>query len=741
MSRHAPDGRPAPSGDGFLASFVEGSSDPVVSVDDEGRVVYANPAVESVLGYAPGDLLGRPLVSAIPDETAEKRARSLHARLGDPERLVHGNTVTVPLASADGDVHTFSVRFHDHEVDGSRAYTGIFRERTEGDGRRTSRTFRNLVEQAAHAIYVTDTDGTIEYVNPAFTEHTGYEAEEAIGETPEILSSGEMSDDYFASLWETLRSGEVWEEEIIDRRKDGELYHAHQTIAPVLDDAGAVSRFVAIQTDVTERKRAMGRLKQYRDIVERLDEPILLQNLDGEFELLNEAVSEFAGVAREELYGNDESGFVDPETAATIDERRETVIETEETAEYEVSPTFERSGREVTFSTRRHPYYDGDGELSGTFAICRDVTDIRAHERELEQFEHAIDGATDLIAAVDRDGRFLFANRQYRTCHGLGETEVNGLTIGDVVDEEQYPEVKRHVDRALRGHSIEFRTTRTHPDRGTRRFDVRYYPLGDPEEDGEAGGVVGVLRDVTESENRARQLRVVDRVLQHNLRNAITVIRGRAEQLLARDGAPTVGADATDVSGTGGADIAEAASYIVSRADDLLTTSEKAHHITDVLSDAPDRGPVDLGRTVDRLVTATAAEFPNATVAASTPTASEAVASATGWIDRAIEELVHNAIVHHDRDRPTVEVAVETTAETVVIEVTDDGPGLNEMNRDVLETGRAVDALYHGSGLGLWLVYWVLQQSGGSATVADAEPRGTVVTVTLARRDGRAVGP
>ncbi|RAW46825.1 histidine kinase [Halorubrum sp. 48-1-W] len=726
MSRHASDGRPDPPADGFLASFVEGSSDPVISLDDEGRVVYANPAVEPVLGYAPGDLLGRRLASVVPDEPAERRGCSLHARLEAPERLVGEGDVTVPLASADGDVHTFSVRFHDHEVDGERVYTGSFRERTGGERRRTFRTFRNLIEQAGHAIYVTDTDGTIEYVNPAFTEHTGYEPDEAIGETPAILNSGEMPDDYFASLWETLLAGEVWEEEIVDRRKDGELYYAHQTIAPVLDDAGTVSQFVAIQTDITERKTAVGQLKRYREIVERLDDPILLQNLDGEFELLNEAVSEFAGVPREELYGNDESAFMDSETAATIHERRRSVLETETVAEYEVSPTFERSGRTATFSTRRYPYYDGDGELAGTFAICRDVTDIKARERELEQFEHAIDGATDLIAAVDHDGRFLFANRQYRTYHDIEKADVSGLTVGDVVDCDQYPDVRRHVDRALRGHSIEYRTTRTHPDRGTRTFDVRYYPLGAPGEDDEAAGVVGVLRDVTDSENRARQLRVVDRVLQHNLRNAITVIRGQAEQVLERNAGTVTGSAASDIA---------------SRADQLLTTSEKAHHITEVLSDPPNTELVDVGRTVDQLATATATEFPTATVSASTPTDGEAIASATGWIDRAIEELVHNAIVHHDRERPSVEVAVETTAETVVLTVTDDGPGLNGMNRDVLETGRAIDALYHGSGLGLWLVYWVLQQSGGSATVADAEPRGTVVTVTLPRREAHTAEP
>jgi PAS domain S-box-containing protein len=528
-----------------------------------------------------------------------------------------------------------------------------------------------------------------------------------------------MPDEYFDALWSTLLDGEVWEEDIIDRRRDGEPYHAHQTIAPVVDDDGDVSRFVAIQTDVTERKAAMGQLKRYRDLVERLDDPVLLQNRDGKFELLNEAVSEFAGVDREALYGTDEFAFMDPEAAAEVDERRREVLETEEMAEYEISPEFPTSGREATFSTRRYPYYDADGELAGTFAICRDVTDRKVRERELERYERAINGATDLIAAVDRDGRLLFANPQYREYHGIGDRDVTDLTLADVVPERGYERVERQVERALRGEAVEYRTTRTHPTRGTRTFDVRYYPLDSP--DGEApAGVVGVLRDVTDSENRARQLRVVDRVLQHNLRNALTVVRGRAEQIAA---------DETDA--------AAAAEYVVSRANDLLETSEKAHHITEILSDGAETERVDVGRVVQQVAAAAADEFPNATVDVSVPDDGVATASATTWLSRAVDELIRNAIVHHDRDRATVRVSVETNADSVEVRVADDGPGLDDMNRDVLVDGTAVDALYHGSGLGLWLVYWIVQQSGGSAAVRDAEPRGTAVTLTLSRTDGR----
>ncbi|MFW5916870.1 MAG: PAS domain S-box protein [Halorubrum sp.] len=734
MSRgSSSDSLPTP-GEGFFRSFVEGCSDPVLSVDGGGTVVYANPATESVLGYAPEDLHGRRLASLIAPDATDERTRRLRGRLEAVDGLGDVEGLAFPMSNADGRSVTFSVRFHEHATDDDASetepvYTGVFRNGVEEVGDREHNAFRDLIEHAGHAVYVTDTNGTIQYVNPAFSEHTGFEPADAIGETPAILNSGEMSEEYYESLWTTLMAGEVWEEEIVDRRKDGSHYHAHQTIAPVIDEQGTISRFVAIQIDITERKAAMGRLKQYRDIVERLDDPILLQNRAGEFELLNDAVSEFAGVSREELYGTDEFAFMDAETAAEINEHRSRVLETEEIAEYEVSPTFARSGREATFRTQRYPYYDGDGELAGTFAVCRDVTDIKAREAVLERYERAVDGATDLIAAVDREGRFLFANRQYRAYHGIDVgDDISGLTLADAVDDERYTDVRHHVDRALRGQTVEYRTTRIHPTRGKRTFDVRYYPLANSaEDDGGIAGVVGVLRDVTDSENRAQQLRVVDRVLQHNLRNALTVIRGRAEQIQELD------AEGTEENSDVPTDISEAASYIVSRSNGLLTTSEKSHHITEILGDAPEREPIDVGRTVEHLGSMVVSEFPAADISVSTPKEGEAIASSTAWIDRALGELIRNAVQHHDRERPAVEVTVVPTADTIEVRIADDGPGLTDMDRDVLETGQAVEALYHGSGLGLWLVYWVIQQSGGRAAACDADPRGTVVTVTLPR--------
>ncbi|MFW5950432.1 MAG: PAS domain S-box protein [archaeon] len=120
--------------------------------------------------------------------------------------------------------------------------------------------FERAVEQAGHAIFITDTDGTIEYVNPAFEDITGFDEAEAVGETPRILKSGEQSDDFYMELWGAILDGEVWDDEIVNRRSTGELFYVDQTIAPITDLDGSITNFVAIQSDISEQRLREQRL-------------------------------------------------------------------------------------------------------------------------------------------------------------------------------------------------------------------------------------------------------------------------------------------------------------------------------------------------------------------------------------------------------------------------------------------------------------------------------------------------
>jgi two-component system, cell cycle sensor histidine kinase and response regulator CckA len=109
---------------------------------------------------------------------------------------------------------------------------------------------------AANAITITDREGRIEWVNPAFTKLTGYTAEESLGRNPrELVRSGQHDQAFYSNLWETILAGRVWRGELINRHKDGTLYTESETITPVLDEQGQIGHFIAIKEDITERKR------------------------------------------------------------------------------------------------------------------------------------------------------------------------------------------------------------------------------------------------------------------------------------------------------------------------------------------------------------------------------------------------------------------------------------------------------------------------------------------------------
>jgi PAS domain S-box-containing protein len=118
------------------------------------------------------------------------------------------------------------------------------------------------IEQSAEAVVITNIRGEIEYVNPALTRITGYSREEVVGQNPRILKSGKQDPVFYQQLWATILQGEIWQGEIINRRKDGKLYTEQMNITPVRNARGEVTHFIATKQDATERKTLEAQLQQ-----------------------------------------------------------------------------------------------------------------------------------------------------------------------------------------------------------------------------------------------------------------------------------------------------------------------------------------------------------------------------------------------------------------------------------------------------------------------------------------------
>lgn len=124
------------------------------------------------------------------------------------------------------------------------------RKRAEDELYKLSRA----VEQSPVSIVITDIQGTIEFVNPAFTRITGYSAEEAIGKNPRILKSGNTTPETYQKMWSALTSGETWEGEFLNKSKDGRLFWEHCNISVLYNDCREITHFLASKTDITSRK-------------------------------------------------------------------------------------------------------------------------------------------------------------------------------------------------------------------------------------------------------------------------------------------------------------------------------------------------------------------------------------------------------------------------------------------------------------------------------------------------------
>jgi len=114
----------------------------------------------------------------------------------------------------------------------------------------------------ANAVIITDRSGNVEWVNDAWSKLTGYQEDEVLGGNPRILKSGEQEEAYYEELWDTILKGEVWTGELINRKKDGSLYHELQTITPLLDRDGEVTHLIGIKQDITDQKETEKKLRE-----------------------------------------------------------------------------------------------------------------------------------------------------------------------------------------------------------------------------------------------------------------------------------------------------------------------------------------------------------------------------------------------------------------------------------------------------------------------------------------------
>jgi len=243
------------------------------------------------------------------------------------------------------------------------------------------------VNQTASSIIITDTNGSIEYVNPAFTENTGYLPKELIGKNPRILRSSDTKSEEYTTLWKTLSSGNTWRGEFHNRKKNGELFWEVASIAPVKQKNGNISHYVAVKEDITALKNAEEKLKLAASVFSHAREGIIITNDRATIIDVNNAFTLMTGFSREDVIGKNprvlQSGR---QSAEFYDDMWQALLKDDHWS----GEVWNRHKNGEVFAVMKtiSAVRNEHGIITHYVSLGNDITQIKEHQKQLERIAH-----------------------------------------------------------------------------------------------------------------------------------------------------------------------------------------------------------------------------------------------------------------------------------------------------------------------------------------------------------------
>lgn len=239
-----------------LSIFLNTISSPLFLVDREGVVIAHNSGFAKLFGEGKTNLVGshlRDLMSTHVFETGKSHATSVFETGQSSHFVLYLNTRafdvnTYPVKDASGEIYCLTILAMD------------ITEALRKDEERL--LLVTAINQAAECIMITDKEGRIEYVNPAFEKMTGYMRHEVMGRNPSLLKSGKQNSSFYQELWKTILAGQVWRGRFINRHKNGTLFYEDATISPVAGPEGDITHFVSVKRNVTREVQLEQQLQQ-----------------------------------------------------------------------------------------------------------------------------------------------------------------------------------------------------------------------------------------------------------------------------------------------------------------------------------------------------------------------------------------------------------------------------------------------------------------------------------------------
>ena len=451
-------------------------------------------------------------------------------------------------------------------------------------------------------------------------------------------------------------------------------------------------------------------LEQYETLFETVQEKRYAVNSDGNIELVSDPLAAAVGRTPAALEGKHISTILTNST-----DRERTAVERHLMASADTTvSSYEGAllgdgGTELPVEIEVSLLPHGE-EFSGAVGAVRDISERRQREAELRVFQQAITEAGIGLTMYDETGRFEYLNDHYAQLVGRSRETLQNAPIWETVADQAADEFDTYW------HSFAVNETRTEEAEHIRADGstvVVESTTTAVEIDG-TGYHLMLVQEITGQRERRQQSQVLHRVLRHNLRNDLTVVLGRINILLDE----LTGQAATH------------AEIIEENASKLLGTIEAASDARDVINRDIVRKPVDAVSLLRDELDAIESCF-EGTITTDLPDTRFVLADTP--LRRGFYHLLTNAVEHNDAADPQLTVRVTDAADRVgwvAIEIEDNGPGIPAEELYVLTAGEETD-LNHGSGIGLWVVNWVVTRYGGELSFETPSDGGSIVRITL----------
>ena len=366
-----------------------------------GRIIDTNAQAETLLGCTRAEIIGMNQTQLYPTGSMADDASFRAAINGE-----RNYGFDLEAARKDGSSVPVHVSTSQIELYGRRLLLALFRNITEL--RKSQEQLRQLsraIEQNPATIVITDTAGNIVYVNPKFTEVTGYSAAEVLGKNPRILKSDKTSPEEYQRLWQTITAGKEWHGEFQNKRKDGQMYWGLAFISPIADSAGNITHFLAVEEDITEYKLLEETIRRqdarFRALIENALDIITVLDTQHTIQYASPSIERALGYTPEELCGENIFNLVHPDDKPHLHQKftHDLAVSgatTEDEARFRNKDSdwhiFEVTGKNLI----------ANPDVKGIILNCRDITEKRTLESQFLRAQR-LDGIGQLAGGIAHD--------------------------------------------------------------------------------------------------------------------------------------------------------------------------------------------------------------------------------------------------------------------------------------------------------------------------------------------------